>query len=691
MHRSCTSSPALPLAILPAIAAFAACAGVPPIRPAPAPVVEPDPSVDALRAPGIEPSWIDPTVSPGDDFYLFACGGWLKGVTLPEGAKSFGGFDVADASIEQDLEALLQGAHDDRDPLGELGRTLYRSGLDGHAIEASGLDPLALELRQIAEMDDLEACSRAIAHLQLIGVTPFFRIHRPVYWEVLDENYLYLRQTSLGLADGMVLGRELDGELLLALRTYVATLLERLGHGAVEAAELAEGILALEQRLAARAMPASELRDFRANYNPLSPGNLEQLTGSFRWSAFFKGLGIEKPSRVIVGQPAFFEEIGQILDEPEWDLLRAYFQWALLSEFAPELGPHFAEPRAAFHARVRGTSTEPSREKQMTRVVMHELPDVLGTMYLEECFPRSSHDRVLAMTANLRAAFDARIRSSSWLQEDTRAHALAKLAAMRFVIGGPQPPDYYDGLQLDAGTFISNLLATRRHRMVEHLRHTDKPWVDDGWRIESWESNAWYQPSRNAIVLSAAGINELLRPEADDAYHYGALGSRIAHEMMHAFDELGRLYDEQCRRRDWWSRDDEAAVAEIGASLAVFYEELGERHGLPVDGNRTLGENLGDVVGLRVAHDAYQLSRPSAEGVTKLGYDDLQRFFLAYAQKWREQLSSEAMQVRLQGWHSPPQLRANGPTALCPAFQVAFPEASPGALAVEPGQQIPVW
>jgi len=452
------SSSLCTISVLTAFMLLVSCRGVPAIPDPPLPVIESDRSIDDSRGGGIELSWMDPEVSPGDDFYTYACGGWISNSEIPEGMFSYGGFDVSMEKIDQDLLSLLQMDPDSSDSLACLARTLFRSGINLDAVEVLDLEPLVYELVLIDEIEDFESLSRALAHLQLIGVTPFFRIHKPIYWEVLDKNYLYLRQTTLGVADCFVLNREVDEENIEIQREYVSELLFELGYGSARADELADGIISLEQRLSSFAMTEWEMRDFRENYNPLSPDDLEDLTGQIIWDEIFAGLNIQRPSKIIVGQLDYFEEAGRILEEADWDLLRAYCHWALLSEFAPVLSSRFSESSSRYRELILGCSA-PLREWQILRVVDREMPDVLGSMYLSEYFPQSTRTRVLAMIANLRAAYDAKLRSSIWLDDDTRAHALAKLANLTFAIGGREAPDYYDNLSLKDDTFLSNILA----------------------------------------------------------------------------------------------------------------------------------------------------------------------------------------------------------------------------------------
>jgi predicted metalloendopeptidase len=648
---------------------------------------------DAGRLSGIDLSLLDPSVSPGDDFYWFANGTWLRTATLPPGADQYGYWDIADERLEGDLLNLMQpGPGAAADHLAEFVRALFASGLDSAAIDAAGISALAPELAAIEGVQDRDGLARVLARLQLIGVTPFFKIHRPVYWELDGTNYLYLRQTALGLADGDILGKGAGDDVVRAYRAFMTLTLERLGTDPGAASSLAGRIIALERRLAEHAMPAPELRDFKRNYNLLTPRKLRKLAPGLDWDGFFAALGVERPRKLVVGQPAYFREIGRIVKPPDWELLRAYLKWALLLECSPCLSAEFRDAGDAFRDDVRGApGPARSRARTVASIVNREAPDAVGSLYLREYLPESSRERVLAIIANLKAAFGRRIENNPWLSDRVKGRALDKLDGLRIKLGGPAQGPSCHGVDPAQGVFVRNIFEVRAYRMREHLRRIGRPLDPDEWTVRAQSTNAWYEPSRNAIVLPAGSINVLFRFDADDAYNYGTFGTRVAHEMTHGFDQQGRLHDRSGKRRNWWSRKDAAEFDRRADDLVRFYSALTASDGAHPDGRKTLGENIADAGGLCIAYDAYILSLNGADPPARDGFSGRQRFFLAYAQIWREVFTADGLRTRMAGWHAPPRFRTNGPLSHFSGFYEAFPEAASGRMAIAPEERIVIW
>jgi predicted metalloendopeptidase len=672
------------------------CAGgsdAPPPEDARAPVVSEGVLTGEVRPSGLDLSLLDPSVSPGDDFYSFANGTWLKTAALPPGSDQYGYWDIADERLQGDLLSLMQpGPGATADHLTGVVRALFASGLDSAAIDAAGISALSRELAAIEGVQDRGELSRVLARLQLIGVTPFFRIHRPVYWELDDTDYLYLRQTSLGLADDDILGKGTGDNVVQAYRVFMTLTLERLGEDPAAASSLAVGIIALERRLAKRAMSASELRDFKRNYNRLTPRKLQKLAPGLDWDLFFDALGVERPQKLVVGQPGYFREIGRIMKQPDWELLRAYLKWALLRECSPYLSAEFRDAYHAFRDDVRGApGPARSRARTVVSIVNREAPDAVGSLYLREFLPESSRERALVIIANLKAAFRHRIENNPWLSDRVKGRALDKLAGLRIKLGGPAPGPSYHGVDPGQGVFVRNILEVRAYRMREHLRRIGQLVDPDEWTVHAQSTNAWYGPSRNTIVLPAGSINVLFRPDADDAYNYGAFGTRVAHEMTHGFDQQGRLHDPHGERRNWWTRRDAAEFDRRADDLVRFYGALTAPDGVPLDGKKTLGENIADGGGLCIAYDAYILSLTGADPPTLDGFSGRQRFFLAYAQIWREVFTAEGLRTRMAGWHAPPRFRTNGPLYHSSGFYEAFPEAASGRMAIPPDKRIVIW
>jgi putative endopeptidase len=295
------------------------------------------------------------------------------------------------------------------------------------------------------------------------------------------------------------------------------------------------------------------------------------------------------------------------------------------------------------------------------------------------------------MFNNLKLAFGRRLQRSTWLSEKTKKAALRKLIAMRLQMGGPEQTLSYERVDLAQGQFLRNVFKVREYRMRDFLDRIGESLNPDEWGVSAQCASAWYRPYRNVVLLPAGSINALLRPEVDDAYNYGVFGTRLGHEITHGFDQQGRLHDQNGQRKDWWSKSDVTAFRGKARKLADYYGAFTVLDGEHVDGERTLDENIADLGGLCIAFDAYLLSLGGVEPPIVDGFSGRQRFFLAYAQKWREVLSDFAMRFRLKGWHAPPRFRANGPVYHLSEFYEAFPEAGSGGLSLRRDERICVW
>ncbi len=681
--------------VLPVLSLFAgACRHNPQAIPAPPPVVNRDAITGIQRSSSVDLSLMDRSIPPGDDFYSFANGSWLKTAPRQDGCESYGYYDIADERIMADLLSIMQPAADDLDTdhLGELVQTLFLSGIDAETIDDAGLSALAPELAAIDAIEDKEGLSQVLAQLQLIGVTPWFRIHRPANWELSGTNYLYLRQTALGLADGQILGRESDERAVRAYREFMTATFQRVGETQETAASLASAIVTMERRLAALAMTTSELRDFKKNYNLYSARKLGRLVPGPDWPVFFGAMGVEKASEVVIGQPEYFREVGRVIQQRDWRLIRAYLKWALLLECSPFLSSEFQLAHLEFKKQVGGnTDHVASRELTVAKVVNAEAPDAVGYLYVHDFLPEPTQSRVHAIIANLKAAFHYRILNNEWLSKATKSKALAKLAAITFKIGGPANRPSYSGVSLARDSFLRNVFQIRQSRMREHIGRIGQPLDRDGCRVHAQSSNCWYGPSNNSITLTAGCISSLFRLDADDARNYATLGTSIAHEMTHAFDAQGRLYDERGRRRNWWSWREIAEFNRKTKNLVDYYGSFSVPDGRHVDGSKTLDENIADLGGLAIAFDAYVLSLGGREAPVKDGFSGRQRFFLAFAQKWRETFSQCALEARLMGWHAPPRFRVNGPLFNFSGFYEAFPDAVSGQSSLFGDERISIW
>ena len=438
----------------------------------------------------------------------------------------------------------------------------------------------------------------------------------------------------------------------------------------------ADRILALETRLAKASMTRVELRDPNAIYHAMTPAQLKAAAPGLPADLYLKALGVPIPDRFVVRQPAFLAELGLMIQELPSDQWRVYLLWTLLRNAAPALSKAFEQEAFAFYGtKLQGTTAQHPRWKRVMFAADRGLGEALGKLYVQRAFPASSKGKVLEMVENLRTALKARIEGLAWMSATTKVKAQQKLAAMRVKIGYPDVWRDYAKLHLQRQPYVLNLLETRRFEFQRRLANLGKPIDRNEWDMTPQTNNAYYSPSMNEIAFPAG----ILQPPyfdatADDAVNYGNIGATIGHEMTHGFDDEGRQYDADGNLKSWWTAEDEKAYNVRAELVQKQFDAFEPLPGLKLNGKLTLGENIADLGGLKIAWDAWKLSQRGKAPAGKLeGFTPEQRFFLGYAETWRTLTREEATRLRANtDPHSPAKFRVNGPLSNLPEFFEAF-------------------
>jgi predicted metalloendopeptidase len=452
-------------------------------------------------------------------------------------------------------------------------------------------------------------------------------------------------------------------------------MLALLGTGPARARADAGRVLALETRLAEASMTRAERRDPRAVYHRMPLAELAGLAPAFPWAVYLEALGVA-PETVLVRQPGFFRAFSALVRDLPLAHWKAYLRWHAASALAPCLGAAFEREDFAFYGTVLGgTPRQGPRWKRVQDQVEQGMGEALGRLYVARAFSPGARDRARDLVANLQAALAARIRDLDWMGPATRAAALAKLDALSVKIGYPDRWRDYAALRVARSGYAGNVLAARVFESRRNLARLGRPVDRDEWEMTPATVNAYYNPLHNEIVFPAGILQPpFFDPEADDAANYGAIGMVIGHELTHGFDDQGRQYDARGNLRDWWTPEDSAAFRARTEPLVRRFDALETLPGVPLDGRLTLGENLADLGGLKLAFDAWRRSlqgRPRP--ADRDGFTAEQRFFLSYAQSWRFRARDEAARLRaVTDPHAPPRFRVNVPLADLPEFHEAF-------------------
>lgn len=647
---------------------------------------------------GIQTQYFDPGVRPQDDFYEYVNGKWLADTEIPPDRPAYGAASQLYDDVQRQLAAILADLNTrgpaDADTARIIG--LYRSFLDEDRIEKQGISPLRSELARIAGIRSRADLPALIAHLQRIGcVTPFAL---SVHLDPTDARHyaVNLQQDGLGLPDRDYYVAEDATALRLVRRKYlqhIESMLRRLGdrNAHVEAAD----ILALETRLALAQWNKADSADPIKTYNRYAESDLRSLGKGFDWRHYLSLVGAaDRVDYLIASEPAFLRAFDQAAEEVPLSTWKAYFRWHLLSDFSPFLSHAFADASFGFYGgTLQGMPRDDPRERRALRLVDQHLGQALGRLYVEQYFPAERKAHAEQLVQNLLAASRQRIEALGWLGPDSRAEAVRKLDRLTIKIGYPNRWLDYTGLDIRPDDLVGDVMRSNTFEFERSIARLGMPIDHSEWNDPPQTVNAYYNPRRNEIVFPAA----ILRPPffdmgIDDAANYGAIGMVIGHELSHAFDEQGSQYDSEGRLRDWWTPEEHARFNARMHPLVQEYGGFVPIRGRPIDGERTLRENIADNAGIAVAYSAYQIALKGQPAPVIDGLTGEQRFFMGFAQAWREKLRDNvAIEMIQSDAHSLSYVRVLGTLLNQSAFYSTF-DVEPGdRMYLPPESRVSFW
>jgi putative endopeptidase len=636
-----------------------------------------------------------------DDFFLFVNGAWLDTATVPASA-TFGGvardsYDRNQRVLRETIEELARGrvgSGPGTDDMRKAG-IFYASCMDSIRADRDGATPIASELARIATVSTPESLAAELARLHLAGVPSSFAPFVLPDFKHAVRYLLVLSQAGLGMpVPGMYLATDdAATSRKAAYREHVVRTLVLLGDASATANDEAEAVLRIETGLA-RAFAAPS-RDPGSVYHRMSRDSLARLAPGFAWDAYFKSLGVRQPEAVNAMQPSFLVAMARLtstLPSPDW---RAYLRWSLADAAAASLSGPFIAERFDFQSRFTGMRELPPRSERCLRRVDVALGEGVGRAYVRRAFSPRAKARVLELVENMRGVLRNRIMSLGWMSAGTRREALLKLDAMRARVGYPAHWRTYDGLTIEAGPFYTNMAAANRFELERLLRRAGRAVDRIEWSTSPQTREAFYSAFGNELVLPAGILQApLFDLGADDAANYGAIGVIIGHELTHGFDDQGRRFDAHGNLRDWWAPQD---AASFNASAQRVVNQYAKFHVLDddtlhVNPTLTLGENIADIGGVRLAYLAFERATRGRTARVVDGLTPAQRFFAAYALSNRTKHRPEI--ARLQAAtdpHGPPRWRVNGPLINMPEFARAFGCHQGDAMVSADSARIAIW
>jgi len=644
---------------------------------------------------GLDRRNLDPSVTPCADFYQYANGKWLERNPIPDDQSRWGiGHEMRERNyvlLREILDAAAAAgaaAGTNRQKVGDF----WATGMDTAAIEKAGTAPIQADLERIDTIDSLESLQAYLRNLHREGTTLLFNLSVFPDLKQSDRYIVYATQGGLGLPERDYYTRE-DAESAELRRKYVAhvsSTLQLLGEAPAAADAAAATILALETRLARASLGAVEMRNPANFYNVKSVAEAEAASPRLAWRTYFDALGLAAVASFSYAQPAFFAEVNAALAEVPLAVWRDYLRWHVANAFSEYLPAAFEERRFDFYGRtLQGAKELRPRFKRVIDQTSDSLGEALGQVYVERAFPPKSKQRAQRMIDDLKSAVRARLQALPWMGAETKVKALEKLDTFVAKIGYPDTWRDYSKLSIGRVSYAANVRAGNAFEMRRNLDKLGKPIDRNEWGMSPQTVNAYYNPLLNEIVFPAA----IMQPpffdgEMDDAVNYGGMGSVIGHEFMHGFDDQGSRFDASGNMANWWLGEDRTRFEERTAKLVKQYGGFVAVDDLRVNGELTLGENIGDLAGVTMAYHALQAAlarEPQKKTID--GFTPEQRFFLAWAQAWRNNVRPEALKLQVNtDPHSPPKFRANGPLANMPEFAAAF-QCKPGDPMVQPTEQ----
>jgi len=620
-----------------------------------------------LRArSGLDLSAIDRSVRPGDDFFDYAVGSWYAHTEIPSDQAETGLEVEQSEKVHDEIRSLIAGsARSPRDADQARIATLYRSYMDEKQLEVLDDRPIQADLARIAVIHDRAAFALLLgaSHADF-GADAFSLLiqtdaHRPV-------NTLNLGQGQLGLPDrDYYLSPDLRSQRAAYL-TYVARLLRMAGFADPDGS--AKAVMAFETRIAQASWSQTDQRDVEKTYNPMSVAELRAYATDFDWESYLKGAGTLRQSKLVLSEKSAVRVITRIIADTPLDSLKAWETFRTVDNAAPFLSRRFVEARFAFrNHELFGETTMAPRWRRAAAQLDSSLGDAVGRNYVAHYFPPASKARIESMVGELKRAMAARIASAQWMNASTRQGALDKLARMKVLVGYPDKWRNYSALQLDPADLYGNVSRSTALDWAYQVGMLGKPvnpnqWGPFFWGIHPQTVDAFNIASENKIIFPAALLQPpQFDPGADPAANYGMIGAIIGHEISHGFDDQGRKFDASGALRDWWAPEDAAHYRTEAEKLARQVDAYEILPGVHLNGHQTLGENIADVAGLRLALDAYHASQHGRPAPVIDGFTGDQRLFLAWGQKWRRKNRDDALRAKAAAdQHAPARFRAIG-------------------------------
>jgi putative endopeptidase len=654
---------------------------------------------------GIDKSNLDTTANPADNFYQYACGGWMEKNPLTDEYSRYGSFDKLAEDNREQLKSLIEEIAANKHEANSIPdkiATLYNMGMDSTTLNNQGAQPIEGMLKNIAALATTDDLQKEMTNLHINGINPFFGLFAEADYSDSKMTIAWLWQTGIAMGDRDYYLKDDDHnkELRAKYTEMIANMFTLSGYDKMankSAEELAQMVMYVETRLAKASYDKEALRDPYKTFHKMTIEETDALAKDMKFAEYFKAIGLPEMKSLNVGQPEYITEANEIL-KGDVEKVKAYFAWNVINTAAGYLSDDFVKESFKFYGTaLSGKEEMRPRWKRVTGTVDGALGEAVGQMYVEKYFPKEAKDRMLTLVDNLKTAFGERIQAAAWMNDTTKQKALEKLGTILVKVGYPDKWRDYSGLEIKGDSYFANILRSNQFDIAYMINKIDKPTDKTEWLMTPQTVNAYYNPTTNEICFPAG----ILQPpffdmNADDAVNYGAIGVVIGHEMTHGFDDQGRQYDKDGNLKDWWTAGDAENFTNNAQVLVDWFNaiKVSDNPETYANGKFTLGENIADNGGLQISYQAMQnaIAKGQVNGEEMDGFSAAQRFFIAYAGVWAGNIrEQEILRLTAIDPHSLGRLRVNATLPHIAAFIQAFDVKEGDSMYLAPEKQVVLW
>ena len=655
----------------------------------------------SVQTEGVDAVNMDTTVVAGDDFYRYACGGWIDNNPLGPEFSRFGTFDQLRETSQEQVKNLIEELAVKENTPGSVAQKigdLYKIAIDSAKLNTEGAAPLKKYIDEVNAIQNKSELSAFLAKMFRNGMSPFFSNY--VYADDMNSsmNIFHLNQGGykMGDRDYYLENDARSVELRAKYATLINTMFSLAGYDAQQASAAETAIMKIETQLATAAYPRIKLRIPTDNYHKISIEELQKTSPAIDWTVFFNTLGLKDIKELNLSQPEPLAEVSKVINTASLDDIKYYLNWSVITSAASYLSDDFSNASFEFYGKaLSGRQELKARWKRAVDVVNGALGEAVGQIYVEKHFPQAHKDRMQELVKNLQGALGERIDALEWMSDATKAKAHEKLAAFHVKIGYPDKWRDYSALEINTNdSYIDNIIRSNNFDYDYMLSNFNKPVDKDEWLMNPQTVNAYYNPATNEICFPAAILQPpFFNMQADDAVNYGAIGVVIGHEMTHGFDDQGRQYDKDGNLVNWWTDEDALKFDERANVLVDFFDNIVVLDTVRANGRYTLGENIADQGGLLVSWQAYQNSlkgKPVPAPI--VGFTNAQRFFIGYATVWAGNIrNEEILRLTKSDSHSLGRWRVNGALPHVDAWYEAFNITEANKLYLPKEKRVSIW